>query len=89
MFSKRAIVSHRQKAHGYRNPLHCKVVGSICMDQMMVDIGWDEAYNGEEVVLLGEQGEQKISVCEHARWSGTINYEIICAINSRVPRVPV
>ena len=55
----------------------------------MVDIGWDEAYNGEEVVLLGEQGKERISVSEHARWSGTINYEIICAINSRVPRVPV
>ena len=65
------------------------VVGSICMDQMMVDIGWDEAYNGEEVVLLGEQGEEMISVSEHAQWAGTINYEIICAINNRVPRIPL
>ena len=65
------------------------VVGSICMDQMMVDIGWDEVYNGEEVVLLGTQGEQTITVSEHAQWAGTINYEIICAINNRVPRIPV
>ena len=65
------------------------VVGSICMDQMMVDIGWDEAYNGEEVVLLGEQGLESISASEHAHWTGTINYEIICGINNRVPRIPV
>ena len=63
------------------------VVGSICMDQMMVDIGWDEVFNGEEVVLLGKQHNDQISVAEHAQWAGMINYEILCAINTRVPRV--
>ena len=63
------------------------VVGAICMDQLMVDIGWDEAYNGEEVVLLGEQGTEKICTQEHAQWAQTITYEILCAINNRVPRV--
>ena len=62
------------------------VVGSICMDQIMVDIGWDEAFNGDEVVLLGEQGNQEITVDELAQWADTISYEILTSINLRVTR---
>ena len=62
------------------------VVGSICMDQIMVDIGWDEVYNGEEVVLLGKQGNQEITVDELAQWADTISYEILTSINLRVTR---
>ena len=51
------------------------VVGRVCMDQLMVDIGWDEAYNGEEVVLLGEQGNDSIGIDKLAEWSQTITYE--------------
>ena len=69
--------------HGARYP----VVGRICMDQVMVDIGWNSAYNGDEVVLLGQQGDARITVEELARWVGTIPYEILTAINTRVPRV--
>ena len=56
------------------------------MDQAMVNIGWDEAYNGEEVVLLGEQGAECIQPDELARWAETISYEIMCTISARVPR---
>ena len=63
------------------------VVGSICMDQIMVNIEWNEAYNGDEVVLLGEQGEHSIGLHEMARWAQTIPYEILTSINTRVPRV--
>lgn len=63
------------------------VVGSICMDQIMVDIGWDEVYNGEEVVLLGRQGTETITVEDLARWAETITYEILTSINLRVTRV--
>ena len=62
------------------------VVGSICMDQIMVDIGWDEVFNGEEVVLLGSQGEEAIAVEELAEWADTISYEIMTSINLRVTR---
>ena len=62
------------------------VVGSICMDQIMVDIGWDEVFNGEEVVLLGAQGENSIAVEELATWVETISYEILTSINLRVTR---
>ncbi len=63
------------------------VVGSICMDQIMVDIGWDEVYNGEEVVLLGRQGTETITVEDLAMWAETITYEILTSINLRVTRV--
>jgi alanine racemase len=65
------------------------VVGRICMDQIMVAIGWDSAWNGDEVVLLGNDGTQDICVEEMATWAGTISHEILTNINTRVPRVYV
>ncbi|MCL4871862.1 MAG: alanine racemase [Anaerolineae bacterium] len=63
------------------------VVGRICMDQLMVNIEWETAYNGDEVILLGEQDGQQISCNELARWANTIPYEILTNINTRVPRI--
>jgi alanine racemase len=63
------------------------VVGRICMDQVMVSIGWDSAYNGDEAVLLGAQGEEAIRIEELAGWAGTIAHEVLTTINTRVPRV--
>jgi alanine racemase len=63
------------------------VRGHICMDQMMVDIAWDSAYNGDEVTLIGRQGNAEIKVEDLAKWAGTIPYEILTNINTRVPRV--
>ncbi|MEC7948143.1 MAG: alanine racemase [Myxococcota bacterium] len=65
------------------------VVGRICMDQLMVDIGWDSAFNGDEVVLLGEQGGASVGAGDLAAWAGTIPYEVLTNINTRVPRVYV
>jgi len=62
-------------------------VGRICMDQMMVNIGEDSAFNGDEVILLGESEGQAITAEDLARWAGTIPYEILTNINTRVPRV--
>jgi alanine racemase len=62
------------------------VVGRICMDQVMVSIGQGTAYNGDEVVVLGQQGTENISVEEMAGWAGTIPHEILTSINTRVPR---
>ena len=69
--------------HGKRYP----VVGRICMDQMMVSIGWDSAHNGDEAVLLGTSGGATISIEELASWAGTIAHEVLTNINTRVPRV--
>ena len=66
------------------------VVGRICMDQMMVNIEWDSAYNGDEVILIGESstpGNGAITCDQLADLAGTIPYEILTNINTRVPRL--
>lgn len=63
------------------------VIGRVCMDQIMVNIGADSAYNGDEVVLLGAQGEEAIRARELAEQIGTSAYEVLTATNTRVPRV--
>ena len=62
-------------------------VGRVCMDQMMVNIETDSAYNGDEVTLLGESSNEAITAQDLADWAGTIPYEILTNINTRVPRV--
>jgi alanine racemase len=63
------------------------VVGTICMDQFVVNIEWGSAYNGDEVILVGESDNERITVEDLANWAGTIPYEILTNINTRVPRV--
>jgi alanine racemase len=76
------------RAHVLVRGVRCPVVGRVCMDQLMVELGPDgTAYNGDEVVLLGTQGEATIGTEELAEWAGTIPHEILVAINTRVPRV--
>ena len=66
------------------------VVGQVCMDQMMVNIEWETAYNGDEVILLGEaENGAVLTAGELAEWAGTIPYEVLTNINTRVPRVYV
>jgi alanine racemase len=62
-------------------------VGRICMDQMMVNIEDGTGYNGDEVVLVGEQDGDRVTVEELAERAGTIPYEVLTAISERVPRV--
>lgn len=66
----------------------CRVVGRVCMDQTMVLLppGLDAA-PGDEVVLLGSQGNEEITADEWARTLDTINYEVVCLVGRRVPRV--
>lgn len=63
------------------------IVGTICMDQFMVDLEQDSAFNEDEIVLVGESGGEKITVEDLADWAGTIPYEVLTNINTRVPRV--
>lgn len=68
---------------GHRVP----IIGRVCMDQCMIDVTeLDDVKIGDEVVLIGYQGEEHISAEEMASWIGTINYEVTCAISKRVPR---
>ena len=57
------------------------------MDQCMANLEWGTAYNDDEVILIGQQDRQRIHVEEVAAHAGTIPYEILTGINSRVPRV--
>jgi len=75
------------KAQVLINGKRYPVIGNISMDQIVVDIGDDSAYNNDEVVLLGEQGDEKITAEELAAWAGSIPYEILTNINTRVPRI--
>jgi alanine racemase len=62
------------------------VAGSVTMDQILVDCGDLPVQAGDEVVLLGPQGGERIAVDEVAAWMGTIGYEVVCRIGERVPR---
>jgi alanine racemase len=60
------------------------------MDQTVVDVTDVEGVEvGDEVVLIGEQGTEKITAADMAKVTGTISYEVLCAIGARAPRVMV
>src|SRR3989339_132490 len=64
-----------------------KISGRVSMDMVLVDVGRDKVNVGDEAVLIGEQKGQIISADEIAHLDDTINYEVICGIGKRVPRV--
>ena len=64
------------------------VVGRICMDQCMIDVtDAGEVKVGDEVIILGSDGDLKFNADDMAEAMGTINYEILCMIKQRIPRV--
>jgi len=69
--------------HGRRRP----IVGVVTMDQFMVDVGDLPVCSGDEVVLIGTQGDHRIRAEDWADRLGTIGYEIVCGVSARVPRM--
>ena len=67
---------------GERHPL----AGTVTMDQIVVDVGDADVGVGDEVVLLGRQGDAEITADDWAGLLGTISYEVVCEIGPRVPR---
>jgi alanine racemase len=66
----------------------CAVLGRVTMDQMMVDVSRVRGVRaGDEAVLIGRQGRDKITVGELAEWCGTVPWEVLTAISYRVPRI--
>jgi alanine racemase len=63
-----------------------RIAGTVTMDQLMVDVGDATVDVGDEVVLLGAQGDDEITAGEWAEHLGTIAYEIVTGIGTRVPR---
>lgn len=80
----RAATSHAEVLiHGCRAP----IVGRICMDQMMADVTHiPNVQPGDRVTLMGQNGEERITAEDIARWAGTISYEVLLAATGRVPR---
>jgi alanine racemase len=63
------------------------VVGRVCMDMMMVDLtGHDDVRVGDEVILMGRQGQETITADDIAQKTGTIAYEVLCGVGPRVAR---
>jgi len=68
---------------GHRAP----IVGSVCMDSITIDVTDVEVSPGDDVVLIGAQGENRIEATEMANWIGTVPHEILCRTGSRIERV--
>jgi alanine racemase len=69
--------------NGKRYPM----IGNICMDQFMVDIGDDPGYVGDTVTIIGRSQQENIPIEEHSNLCSTITYEILCGFNNRLPRL--
>jgi alanine racemase len=67
---------------GRRHP----IAGAVTMDQILVDLGDTTAKLGDDVVLIGRQGDEEITAADWAARLGSIPYEVICGVGPRVPR---
>jgi alanine racemase len=75
-------------AHVLIGGRRCPIVGVVTMDQILVDVGDAAVGVGDEVVLLGRQGDEAVRAEEWADLLGTIGYEVVCAIGKRIERRP-
>lgn len=83
-YSRRLSSKGEVLIRGRRAP----VVGRVCMDQCMVDVSDIPGIEyGDEVLLFGRQGDRLLPVEDVAGWIGTINYEVVCMVAARVPRL--
>ena len=66
----------------------CRQIGRVCMDQLMVEVPRDvSASRGDEAVIVGKQGDERILMETLAETAGTINYELACAFGMRLERL--
>ena len=64
------------------------IAGNICMDQCMLDVtDVPNCKIGDEVILMGSDGQNQITAEEIAEATGTINYEVLCAFGQRLPKI--
>jgi alanine racemase len=74
------------KAHMLVKGQRARVTGRVCMDFTMIDVGRiPDAAAGDEVVVLGTRGNETVSADELADLMGTINYEVVAGLTSRLP----
>ncbi len=68
--------------------IHAGIAGRVCMDQLMLDVGHIPGVEvGDEVVVLGRQGENEITADDLAQLTNTINYEVVARLLPRIPRI--
>lgn len=82
-FSRQFSNKGKMLVKGKRVP----VVGRVCMDLTIVDVTDVDCQVGDKVVLIGEEGDEKLSANEIAKWINTIGYEVVSTIGKRVPRI--
>ncbi|HDX9588547.1 TPA: alanine racemase [Bacillus pseudomycoides] len=76
------------KGYALINGMRVPIIGRVCMDQLMLDVTKAmPVHVGDEVVLYGKQGNEEIAVEEIADMLGTINYEVTCMLDRRIPRI--
>ncbi|MCY3506251.1 MAG: alanine racemase [Chloroflexi bacterium] len=76
------------RGHVLAGGRRCPIVGRICMDQFLIDVtGVPGVSEGDEAVLIGEQGGETITAAEVAGHIDTINYEVLAGLNRRLPRL--
>lgn len=76
------------KAHMLMHGKRAPVIGRVCMDQLMLDVtDIPEAAMGDIVTVVGTDGSESVTFDDLAAWVGTINYEVLCGISKRVPRL--
>ena len=66
--------------------IRCPILGVVTMDQLMLDVSVVNAQVGDEVILIGRQGDDAITANEVGELLDTIGYEVTCALTARVPR---
>ena len=69
------------------NGKKCNILGRVCMDQFMVDVTGMDVKEGDKVTLAGKDGSEEILIDDLATLAGTFNYEFVCDVSRRVPRV--
>jgi alanine racemase len=77
---------HRRGGQVLLHGRRCAIVGTVTMDQIMVDCGTVPVRVGDEAVLVGRQGDECITVDEVAARLDTIGYEVVCGVGPRVER---
>jgi alanine racemase len=82
-------LDRRLAGHGYMlvRGRRAPIVGSVCMDMTTIDVTGTDVAPGDEVVIIGEQGSESIGVREMAASIGTIPWELLCRVGSRIERV--
>ena len=82
------VITLSNRGRMFVNGHFANIVGRICMDQLLLDVtGIPDLSDGMQITIVGEEDGKRITMEEIAAMTDTVNYEIMCVIGKRVPRV--